>query len=152
MKIVTTEATIVALTNVLQQICQMMGWKYGEIWVPDQDVLVCHPAVYMDNSELAEFRRLSEEFTFRAGAGLPGRVWMLQEAEWIENVSEQPAIYYRSHLAKSAGLKAAVGIPIIEVGEVKAVFAFYSDQIQPADEQLIAKLRSQIELLISQLI
>lgn len=149
MEIGTTEVTIVTLTNVLEQICRIRGWRYGEIWVPDQDVLRCHPAVYMDTSELAEFRRLSEEFTFRAGAGLPGRVWMFQEAEWIENVSEQPAIYYRSHLAKSAGLKAAVGIPIIEAGEVKAVLVFYSDQIQPADEQLIAALKDQIQSLIS---
>jgi signal transduction protein with GAF and PtsI domain len=136
------------LTYILQEICLSMGWKYGEAWVPDGDVLRCHPAYYMASQEIASFRRESEDFTFRSGAGLPGRVWLLQEPEWIENVSEQPAIYYRSHIAKPVGLKAAVGVPIQEAGNVKMVLVFYSDRIQPPSETAIANLMAQIQSLL----
>jgi signal transduction protein with GAF and PtsI domain len=136
------------LTNILKQICLSMGWKYGEAWFPEEDVLRCHEAYYMASPELATFRQESEAFTFAAGAGLPGRVWTLKEPEWIENVSEQPAIYYRSHIAKLMGLKAGVGVPILEGDQVTLILVFYSDQIQPANEDLIANLLKQIQLLI----
>lgn len=137
------------LTNILKQVCLTMGWKYGEAWFPDGDVLRCHEAYYIALPELVTFRQESESFTFAAGAGLPGRVWVLKEPEWIENVSEQPAIYYRSHVAKLMGLKAGVGVPVLEDDNVIVVLVFYSDQIQPASEVLIANLLEQIQSLMA---
>lgn len=137
------------LTLLLQQICQSANWKYGEVWIPDGKLLRSHPAYYIASEELAEFRKESETFTFTAGAGLPGRVWLMQQPEWIENVSIEPAIYYRSHLAKKVGLKAALGVPIVESGSAIAVLVFYNDKAEPPNENLIAEFSDRIKSLLS---
>lgn len=136
------------LTNILKQICESTGWKYAEVWIPDSKLMRPHPAYYMVSEELADFRKESESFTFAAGAGLPGRVWMMQKPEWIENVELEPAIYYRSHLAKQAGLKAGLGVPILASGEVVAVVAFYNDVAIPPNEDVIAEFSDKIKSLI----
>jgi GAF domain-containing protein len=145
---VKTDGLEAELRNILEQICQSAGWKYGEIWIPDGDHLQCHPAYYKADEELAEFRRGSEDFTFTPGSGLAGRVWLLRESEWIENVSIEPAIYYRSHLAKNVGLKAAIGVPILAEQEVVAVMILYSDKAEPPDDKAIAKACESIKHLI----
>lgn len=136
------------LALILKQICESAGWKYGEMWVPKNDLLQCHPAYYTSDEQYAEFRKESETFTFGLGAGLPGRVWLTQESEWIENVSLEPSIYYRSHLAKKIGLKAALGVPILDSGAVVAVVVFYNDIAEHLDEKPIAEVRDSIKSLI----
>lgn len=136
------------LTNMLEQICQAEGWKYGEVWIPDGDLLICHPAYYIASAQLADFRKESEKFTFALGAGLPGRVWLMANPEWIENVSLEPAIYYRAYAAAKVGLKAALGVPMLAQGEVAAVLVFYSDQALPPNESLIAECSAQIQSLL----
>lgn len=137
------------LTLIIKQICESAGCKYGEVWVPEYDLLRCHPAYYQAGEQYAEFRKESETFTFAAGAGLPGRVWLTQQSESIENVSLEPSIYYRSHLAKKVGLKAALGVPIIESGSVVAVLAFYNDITEHLDEKPIAEVSDRIKYLLS---
>ena len=126
-----------SLTQLLKQICESAGWKYSEIWVPKNDLLQCHRAYYIADEKYAEFRKESESFTFGLGAGLPGRVWLTQQSESIENVSLEPSIYYRSHLAKKFGLKAALGVPILESGAVVAVVVFYNDIAEHLSENTI---------------
>jgi signal transduction protein with GAF and PtsI domain len=149
LEIAKTEDFEAELTNILEQSCQAEGWKYAEVWVPDGRVLRCHASHYMASEQLAVFRNESEEFTFTAGSGLPGRVWMLETPEWIENVTLEPAIYYRSDIAKKVGLKAALGVPILAKGEVIAVLAFYRDEAQPPNESLIAECCDRIQSLIA---
>ncbi len=150
MDIAKTDTFEAALTISLQEICQAADWQYGEVWFPDGDLLRCHPAHYLASEQLAEFRKASVDYMFAPGAGLPGRVWILQEPEWIENVSLEPAIYYRSHLAKRVGLKAALGVPVLRRGEVLAVLVFYSEQAQPPDDRIIATFSDRIQSLMAQ--
>ncbi len=137
------------LTQILKQICESAGWKYGEVWIPKNDLLQCHSAYYKAGDQYAEFRKESESFTFGLGAGLPGRVWLTQQSEWIENASLEPSIYYRSHLAKKVGLKAALGVPILESGSVVAVVVFYNDIAEHLNENPIAEFSDRIKSLIS---
>jgi signal transduction protein with GAF and PtsI domain len=141
-----TENFETQLTIILKELCESDGWKYGEVWIPDGKLLRCHPSYYMASEQLASFRRESETFTFTVGAGLPGRVWLLQQPEWIENVSLEPAIYYRSHLAKKVGLKAAVGVPILVSDAVVAVLILYNDEAKPPNEKLMVELSDRIKL------
>ena len=144
-----TDNSETELTLILKQICESAGWKYGEMWVPKNDLLQSHRAYYMADEKYADFRKESETFTFGLGAGLPGRVWLTQQSEWIENASLEPSIYYRSHLAKKAGLKAALGVPIIESGSVVAVVVFYNDIAEHIDEKQIGEMSDRIKSLIS---
>lgn len=144
-----TDNSETELTQILKQICESTSWKYGEIWVPKNDMLQSHQAYYMADEKYAQFRKESETFTFGAGAGLPGRVWLTQQSESIENVSLEPSIYYRSHLAKKVGLKAALGVPILESGSVVAVVVFYNDIAEHLSENPIAEFSDRIKSLIS---
>lgn len=145
-----TDTLEAALTQTLERICQDAGWQYGEVWTPDGDLLQCHPAHYIASSQLTSFRQESQDFTFAIGAGLPGRVWLTQEPEWIDDVSIEPAIYYRAYLAKKVGLKAALGVPILAEDEVVAVLIFYNDQAHPPTESLIATFSNLIRPLMAQ--
>lgn len=144
-----TDNSETELKLILKQICESARWKYGEVWLPKNDLLQSHPAYYMADEKYADFRKESETFTFGLGAGLPGRVWLTQQSEWIENASLEPSIYYRSHLAKKVGLKAALGVPIVESGGVVAVVVFYNDIAEHLDEKLIADVSDRIKYLIT---
>ncbi len=137
------------LTAILEQTCQAEGWQYGEVWIPDGEMLISHSAHYIASPHLASFRKESEKFTFALGAGLPGRVWLMRTPEWIENVSLEPAIYYRAYEAQKVGLKAALGVPILAHGKVVAVLIFYREQAQPPNESLIVECSAKIQLLFS---
>lgn len=136
------------LKVVLQQICIVESWKYAELWIPDGDILRYSSTQYMVSQELEIFKEESKGFTFAKGAGLPGRVWMSCEPEWIEDISLEPAIYYRSHIAKQVGLKAALGVPIISSQEVIAVLCFYNDRAQPENEKMVAEVSDEFQSLM----
>ena len=104
-----------ALKLVLYKVCEATGWSYGEAWVPEPGgtVLGCSPAWY-GSADLEQFRSCGEELEIPLGIGLPGRVWLSQQSEWIHNVSLQPDTeFLRSQKAAAVGLKAALGVPIL---------------------------------------
>ncbi|MBE9040175.1 PAS domain-containing protein, partial [Oscillatoriales cyanobacterium LEGE 11467] len=113
-----------ALEITLVQICQSVGWDYGEIWVPSGDgqALQNHPAHYIRpdrpiavRNAIEEFRAFSEGLTFLPSEGLPGQVWTTLQSEWIENLAAEPGrVYLREPLARECGFKAVLGIPLFE--------------------------------------
>lgn len=142
-----------ALEVALQKICEATGWNYGEAWVPSADgtVLECSPASYLSDrpwfkkhphpyplTPLETFRRASENLIFPYNARLPGRIWASQQPEWVKDVSLEPdAIFVRSQLAKTAGLKAGLGVPILSDGQVLAVLVFFMVRSCEEDKRLM---------------
>ena len=105
-----------ALRLALYKVCEATGWSYGEAWVPQPDgaVLECSPAWYGSIQSLEKFRRFGEKLKITLGNGLPGRVWLSQQPEWIQDVSLQPDTkFLRTQIATEIGFKAALGVPII---------------------------------------
>lgn len=150
-----------ALNAVLYLVCQSLQWSYGEAWVPNEDgtVLTCVPGHCFD-PQLSKFQEQSKNQTFAPGVGLPGRIWVSQQPEWIEDCSRQPERFVRSHMAAAAGLRAALGVPIairnlvpraLRDRAVIAVLVFYSRQTmsyQPQLEELVLTVATQIAALI----
>lgn len=117
-----------ALEVTLRRVCNFTGWKFGEAWIPNTDarVLECSLAWYGNSQELEQFHRLSQEYTFASGVGLPGRVWESKYPEWIQDVSREPQTWFlRKPLAIAVGFKAGLGIPIVESDRVVAVLIFF---------------------------
>ena len=138
-----------ALSVALQKVCEATGWDFGEAWVPraDGSALECSPAWYGKTERLEQFRRASETLTFSPGTGLPGRVWVSKQPEWRRDVSaESNAIYLRSQVAREAGLKAGLGIPIIANDTILAVLVFYMFEPRDEDQQLIKVISASTEL------
>jgi PAS domain-containing protein len=134
-----------ALTIILQRICNTTGWQYGEVWLPQLDddypssVLKISKAWYCNAPELVRYYEESKNFIFLPGEGLPGRVWVSGQPEWIEDVTQADAIHYfmRRELAKTLELKGALGVPIQMNGKVIAVMVFFTRYFWVDDPSLI---------------
>jgi PAS domain S-box-containing protein len=129
-----------ALEIALKKVCEATGWDYGEAWIPGPDgsVLEFSPVWYSRTRSLKRFRSLSEKFTFPHGIGLPGRIWLAMQPEWIPDVSMSPeTVFPRVQIVKEAGLKASLGVPIIAEGGVMAVLLFFMLGSREKDKQLV---------------
>jgi multi-sensor hybrid histidine kinase (EC 2.7.13.3) len=117
-----------ALANILRLLCNAIGWKFAEAWIPAEDgtVLEYSPSWYASDQNLEAFGHESNQFVFARGVGVPGRIWLTQQMEWREDISNcVNSVFSRSQLAAKSGLKACFGIPIRAEGEVLAVLVFY---------------------------
>jgi PAS domain S-box-containing protein len=129
-----------ALEIALSKICETTGWSFGEAWIPRPDgtVLEVSPAWFSASSKLEQFRAASVQWTFPPGVGLPGRVWSTKQPEWIPDVSREPEkIFLRMPLAIEAGLKAGLGVPILNDHQVLAVLVFFMDESRSEDQPLV---------------
>ena len=108
------------IQNILQLICESTGWTMGEAWIPSTDGtrLERHPAWFSREPGLEEFREASAEFTFEPGVGLPGRAWQSHRAVWVEDVTQDPN-FPRAELARQAGLKTGMGVPVLGTEEAR---------------------------------
>jgi PAS domain S-box-containing protein len=130
----------------LDRLCQLTGWQYGEVWLPEGEVLK-RAAVWHSASEdlgvLAQARATGE---FRRGAGLPGVAWETERATWVRDMAEPSPLAHRDK-ALAAGLNAAVAVPVFSRGVLVAVMVF-AMTVLPAEEeysvQLVALVASQL--------
>jgi PAS domain S-box-containing protein len=128
------------LSVILNLICTTINWDFGEAWIPAQDgsALTCSPAWYCSDPELVSFRQVSEPLTFEAGRGLPGRIWVSQQPEWIEDVSCcETSIFYRMPSASQVELKACFGVPILANQNVLAILIFFKRTAESQDSRLL---------------
>jgi PAS domain S-box-containing protein len=149
-----------ALRVVLNEVCEAIGFSYGEAWTISANgiVLECSPTWYVDRAgkdsaqiaAIEQLRQHSEGLTFRPNEGLPGRVWSRGETEWIFDISaESSTVFVRSDLAKACGFKTNLGVPIVsdpisvtedstESGRVLAVLVFFVETRQ--EDKRVVKL------------
>lgn len=127
-----------ALEMVLRQVCEKTGWVFGQAWLPRRDgaALECGSAFFYENQELNEFRAVSRGISFAPDAGLPGRVWSSGQPIWIQDVTTDKS-FSRASVAARAGLKAALGVPILSGPEVIAVIEFFLCEPMSKDERLV---------------
>lgn len=129
-----------AIKLILDQVCELTGWNYGEAWIPrlDGSALEYSPVWYGSINHLELFRKFSEGLTFPPNLGLPGRVWVSKKPEWIPDVSQTAnAIFPRMKIALTSGLKASLAIPILVGDYVVAVLVFFMFKSREEDNNLI---------------
>ncbi len=133
-----TEDLASALRLVLERVCEVTGWDFGEAWLPrpDGSGLQLSPAWFARAAGLDKFRAASEGLAFEPGQGLPGRVWATKRPEWVKNVSVAPE-FRRARIAAEVGLKAAIAIPVPAGEEVCAVIAFFAFESREEDARFI---------------
>jgi len=147
-----SEDTHTALGVTLRRICETTGWIYGEAWTPNAEgtLLECSTEWYSAVPGLEKFYAASRGFTFPQGKGLPGRVWLSGQPEWIANVTLD-ANFPRAKFALEAGLKAGLAIPILSRKKVVAVIGFFMFDAREKDAsliKLISTIASQLGLVI----
>jgi len=133
----------VAAPQILQVICESLDWKFGALWIVDEEAesLRCIAVWRLPSPELADFETLSRETQFAPGIGLPGRVWTNPQPTWIEDVVVDPN-FPRTKKAAAAGLHGAIGFPIMLGSRVLGVIEFFSHQIPQPDDQFLRLMQS----------
>lgn len=136
-----------ALSDTLTSVCEAINWDYGEAWIPQKDTMYLElaPSYYINQrrnifyiSAIQQFRLCSENFILQAGDGLPGRVWVSKQSEWIVDVSSQSEAYFlRNQMAKAFNIKAGFAVPVLANYEVLAVLSFFASQEYDEDKQVV---------------
>src|SRR6202165_3029447 len=137
-----------AAPQVLQGICETLGWTVGEFWAVDREanVLRLEFGWYRPTKDVAAFEAASRELTFARGAGLVGRVWASGRAASTEDVAgarKSP----RTSGALSAGLHAKFAFAVTNGRKVTGVIALFSNERHSPDRptiRVMADIGSQI--------
>ncbi|TMC63284.1 MAG: EAL domain-containing protein [Chloroflexota bacterium] len=137
-----------AAPQVLQGVCETLGWPLGEFWAVDQEANVLRLAYgwYRPTRDFAAFEASGREATFARGVGLLGRVWATGRARSIEDVASDPNSQ-RAAAAASSGLHAQFAFPITNGRKVTGVIALFSNDrrsLDPATLRVMADIGSQI--------
>jgi len=141
-----------ALGMVLHNVCEVTGWVLGQAWIPrpDESVLECSAAWGKDGAGMETFRAVSRGKTFAPGVGLPGRVWASKQLAWLRDVTLDTN-FPRAQAAREAGLKAAIGVPVMADEEVIAVIEFFVRESREEDERFV-KLISSVVAQLGQIV
>ena len=112
------------------------SWPLGHAYVRDsasEDLVPTGSWHVAERGQFAAFRRVTEQTTFAAGVGLPGRVLATGRAEWITDVTIDP-----DFVRKDLGVRSAFAFPVHADGELKAVLEFFTTAAVAPDPGLLA--------------
>lgn len=141
------------IPQILQSICQNLGWDLGELWTPSQyigtsvegdslnAVLRCVEIWSSRLVSVREFKAITWQTTYTPSVGLPGRIWIRRLPLWIKDITVD-GDQRRSQPAAEAGLHAAFGFPILDDSEILGVMVFFSRDVQPKDKDLLQMMGS----------
>jgi PAS domain S-box-containing protein len=130
-----------AAPRILQAMGECLGWDVGALWRVEREAeaLHCVELWHKASIKVPEFERVSREFTFVPGVGLPGRVWSSLAPEYISDVVPDEN-FPRASIAERERLHAAFGFPILLGGEILGVIEFFSREIRQPDQDLLNML------------
>lgn len=115
---------------ILGSICETIGWQHGHLYVVDETVgrIVPTPVWHPEDSGMSV---AGQEYRFRRGVGLPGRVWRSGEPEFIFDLGQ--ADFPRRALMQAHGIVSAFAFPVFVDGRVHAVLEFFSSERRRLD-------------------
>jgi diguanylate cyclase (GGDEF)-like protein len=126
-----------ALTTALAAICEHCDWSLGHAWLRAHDGALAPTGLWAGDADRYEaFRAATAELRLGAGEGLPGRVLAAQRAVWLVDFSQVLSLP-RAQAAGAAGLRTALGFPILVGSAVVGVLEFLTERALQPDEGLI---------------
>lgn len=131
-----------AVPRILRAVCEALGWEVGALWALDREagVLRFVESWSAKGVDVREFEQLSRGRTFARGdSGLPARVWERGEPLWVEDIATNGS-FPRSEAASREGLHGAFAFPATVGGETIAVLEFFSREVRPPDDALLAMM------------
>jgi hypothetical protein len=132
------------LKLILHEICQLTNFSYGEIWFPNDEnnFLELSSNYYIVNDihqyDLELFYECSQGFIMSKGEGLPGRVFLSHEPEWILDISsteseesfESKDSFLRNTIAEVCGVKTGFAVPVKIEKKVLMIMAFFTCKLR----------------------
>lgn len=133
------------LKLILNEICQLTNFSYGEIWFPNEEkkILELSSNYYIANDihqhDLELFYECSQGFIMSKGEGLPGRVFLSQKSEWMLDVSAESEDYFlRNKIAGVCGVKTGFAVPVKIEEEVLMIMAFFTCDLRSYSAECLA--------------
>lgn len=125
----------------LDRICKHLNWPLGHAIVVNPDISIRPGGIWYSDKpdKFSEFRLTSEKMSTESMPGLPGRVIETGQPVWFGKLHENRQ-FTRMEAASKAGLKSALGIPVLANREVVGVLEFYHVEETPPNPQLMAVL------------
>lgn len=126
-----------AAPELLATLVESEEWDAGGIWEIDPSAATLRCSAYWARPGLDDraLRERTLRIDFPRGVGLPGRIWASGEAQLIADIGRDGG-YLRAAEASAAGLRCALGFPILVEGEVAGVVDFLATAIPASDEHL----------------
>lgn len=133
-----------ALAVTRDLLCEHINWNFGEAWiVTDEQKLDYSPGWYCADRKLEEFGKHSQQLKLLPGEGLPGRVVLSGNSEWIEDLTlTEKSSFLRSEITAKFGLKSCFAVPIIGDSKVLAVLVFFKEEKTCEDQHLLELLNA----------
>ncbi len=129
----------------LARICEVSGWIVGHLYELDRseqpERLVSSDIWHLGRSDLEAVVDASRLMSFRLGEGLPGRVWLLNDAVHIEALATE-ANFPRKAVCLAAGLSTAFAFPVHGEGDDLSVMEFFGTDHARADPELFRFART----------
>jgi PAS domain S-box-containing protein len=141
-RILTEASTLeLAAPDILQVVCQNLGWDCGALWVLDARTkeLGCLDLWHSPAITLPALETACREYLAEPGVELTGRVWQSAKPVWITDIDREndgP----RSAAAIQEGLHGALGIPILFGTEFFGVLELYRRDLCQPDDQVLDTL------------
>jgi PAS domain S-box-containing protein len=129
-----------ACSATLQIVCDFAGWNLGLAWIPSprEKELTLLTDWHRGNPEFAEFVGVCQGRSFSPDVGMPGRVWARRKPEWTSDLAAEPSdLFPLAPFAALAGIKAGLGVPVLDGESVLAVLLFYLLEFKEKDTHLI---------------
>ncbi|MDB4874547.1 MAG: multi-sensor hybrid histidine kinase [Gemmatimonadetes bacterium] len=126
--------------EVLGLVCKVTGWDVGSLWLvdPAANVIRC-AALWHEDPELAFFAEATRPCALKHGTGLTGRCWATGKIAWVRDVMADEN-YPRQGVAKRAGIRAGVAIPILIGSRVVGVVECLLRTVRDVDGDVDAML------------
>ncbi|MEO1185878.1 MAG: adenylate/guanylate cyclase domain-containing protein, partial [Cyanobacteria bacterium J06636_27] len=141
-----------AMPQILQAICESLGWDLGELWTPNQylsvnekissnPVLRCVEMYSSRRIDMREFETITWLTTLKSGDGLAGKIWKTLSPLWCEDLANDD-ICPRINQVEEKQLHAAFGFPILNDNKILGVMIFFSREVLFRDEDLLQMMVS----------
>ena len=127
-----------AAPAILSALCEGLQWQAGALWLVDTGTgrLRCLSVWTTPGLRTSAFAAATMDTQFAAGVGLPGRVWALGKAAWVEDVVHD-ANFPRAAAPDAAGLHGAFAFPICLDDAVLGVIECFTVAVAAPDPDLL---------------
>lgn len=128
-----------AMQITLDKVCAHTGWPIGHLYkfdVASNEMVPTAQWQFAGSGRFDTFKKITSDFRFAPGAGLPGRVFVSGKPIWIKDISKD-SNFPRATAALDIGVKSAFGFPVMVGKEVAAVLEFFTDKSAEPYEPLL---------------
>jgi len=140
------------IETILESVCEYSEWPIGHAYKvvkSKNEIKLRSTGVWyttITKDDLKQFIKISEDYEFKKGEGLPGRVYQVGSVQTIYDVTKDDN-FPRAKLAEDVGVRGAFSFPIKNGEEILYILEFFSvepEQISPPVIELIRQLSVQI--------